>query len=65
MKLGILPRWVLGYLAVFLLLAGSNLYALVQLHRLGTSTIPALSADMRLLTLQKRMVDSSPVSAQV
>jgi len=58
MKAGILQRWVLGYLAVFFLLAASNVYALVQLHRLGTSTIPALSADIRLLTLQKRMVDS-------
>lgn len=59
MKLGILQRWVFGYLAVFFLLAGSNFYALVQLHRLGTSTIPALSLDMRLLALQKKMIDSA------
>jgi two-component system sensor histidine kinase GlrK len=58
MKLGILERWVVGYLAVFLLLAGSNLYALVKLHQLGTSTIPGLSLDMRILTFQKRLVDS-------
>jgi two-component system, NtrC family, sensor histidine kinase GlrK len=58
MKLGILERWALGYLAVFFLLAGSNFYALAQLHRLGTDTIPGMSADMRLLALQKRMVDS-------
>jgi two-component system sensor histidine kinase GlrK len=58
MKIGILQRWVLGYLAVFFLLAGSNLYALVQLHRLGTRTIPAISADVRILTLQRRMLDS-------
>jgi two-component system, NtrC family, sensor histidine kinase GlrK len=58
MKLGILGRWVVGYLAVFLLLAGSNTYALVQLHQLGTRTTPSLALDMRILTFQKRLVDS-------
>ncbi len=58
MRLGILERWVLGYFSIFLLLAGSNLYALVKLHQLGSDTIPGLAQDMRILTFQKRLVDS-------
>ncbi len=58
MRLGILERWVIGYLAIFLLLAGSNLYALLKLHQLGSSTIPSLALDTRILTFQKRLVDS-------
>jgi len=58
MRLGILERWILGYFAVFLLLAGSNLYALVKLRQLGTNTIPSLALDVRILTSQKHLVDS-------
>ncbi len=58
MKIGILPRWAIGYLAVFLLLAAPNAYSLLKLHQLGTATIPGLNADIRILDCQKRLVDS-------
>ena len=58
MKVGILPRWAAGYLAVFLLLAASNFYAVWMLHELGAQTIPSMHADIGILDYQKRMVDS-------
>lgn len=58
MKMGILPRWLLGYLAVFLLLAASNFYAVQMLQELGGSTIPSMNADINVLDCQKRLVDS-------
>ena len=58
MKVGILPRWATGYLAVFLLLAASNFYAVWMLHELGASTIPSMNADIGILDCQKRLVDS-------
>ncbi len=58
MKIGILPRWAAGYLAVFLLLAASNFYAVWMLHELGARTIPSMNADIGILDCQKRLVDS-------
>ncbi len=58
MKVGILPRWAAGYLAVFLLLAASNFYAVWMLHELGARTIPSMNADIGILDYQKRLVDS-------
>ena len=58
MKVGILPRWAAGYLAVFLLLAASNFYAVWMLHELGARTIPSMNADIGILDCQKRLVDS-------
>jgi two-component system sensor histidine kinase GlrK len=58
MKIGILPRWAVGYLAIFLLLGASNLYTVVKLHSLGTTTIPSLNTDIRMLDYQKRLADS-------
>lgn len=58
MKIGILPRWVAGYVAVFLLLAASNFYAVWMLHELGATTIPSMDADIGILDYQKRLVDS-------
>jgi two-component system, NtrC family, sensor histidine kinase GlrK len=58
MKMGILPRWLLGYLAVFFLLAASNFYAVWMLQELGGSTIPSINADINVLDCQKRLVDS-------
>ncbi len=57
-KTGILPRWAVGYLAALLLLAVSNGYSVWKLHQLGTTTIPNLSTDIRIIDLQRRMVDS-------
>lgn len=58
MKIGILPRWAIGYLAAFLLLAASNCYSVWKLHQLGTVTIPNLNIDIRMIDLQKKLVDS-------
>jgi two-component system, NtrC family, sensor histidine kinase GlrK len=58
MKIGIFPRWVMGYLAVFLLLAASNFYAVWMLQELSTRTIPSMNADIGILDCQKRLVDS-------
>ncbi len=58
MNIGILPRWAAGYLAVFLLLVASNLYAVLKLHQLGTTTIPRLNADIRIIDCQRSLIDS-------
>lgn len=58
MNIGILPRWAAGYLAVFLLLVASNVYAVLKLHQLGTTTIPSLNADIRILDCQRSLIDS-------
>ncbi len=58
MRMGILPRWAIGYLAVFLLLAAPNAYSLLKLYQLGTATIPGLSTDIRILDCQKRLLDT-------
>jgi two-component system sensor histidine kinase GlrK len=57
-KTGILPRWAVGYLSALLLLAVSNGYSVWKLHQLGTTTIPNLSTDIRIIDLQRRLVDS-------
>jgi two-component system sensor histidine kinase GlrK len=57
MKIGILPRWLIGYLAVFLLLAASNFYAVWMLQRLGGTTIPSINTDIGVLDCQRRLVD--------
>ncbi|MGD0229441.1 MAG: ATP-binding protein [Syntrophorhabdales bacterium] len=58
MKLTILQRSAIGYLAVFLLLAASNLYSVLELRQIGTATIPSLKADIKMIDYQKRLVDS-------
>jgi two-component system sensor histidine kinase GlrK len=58
MTIGILPRWAIGYLAAFLLLAASNCYSVWKLHQLGTVTIPNLNTDILMIDLQKKLVDS-------
>ena len=58
MKVGILPRWAAGFLAVFLLLAASNFYAVWKLHQLGATTIPSVSKEIRILDCKKRLVDA-------
>jgi two-component system, NtrC family, sensor histidine kinase GlrK len=59
MKVGIYPRWAFGYLSLFLLLAGSNTYALLKLHELGATVIPSMNTDIQLLDYQRRLVDST------
>jgi two-component system sensor histidine kinase GlrK len=58
MKINILKRCAIGYLSLFLLLAGSNFYSVWKLYQLGTVTIPALNTSIRIIDLQKNMVDS-------
>ncbi len=54
---GVLSRCAAGYLAVFLLLGASNVYAVLKLHHLGSTTIPGLKADIRVLECQKMLID--------
>lgn len=57
MKVGILARWAAGSLAVFVSLAASNFYAVWKLHQLGATTIPSVSAEIRILDCKKKLVD--------
>ena len=57
MRTGVLSRCAAGYLSVFLLLGASNVYAVLKLHLLDKTTIPALNADIRILECQKTLID--------
>lgn len=59
MRVGILRRWAIGYVAAFLLLVASNGYSVWKLHQLGTAAIPNLSVDIHILDCQKKLVDST------
>jgi CHASE3 domain sensor protein len=58
MRVGIFPRWAAGFLAVFLSLAASNFYAVWKLHQLGATTIPSMSAEIRILNCKHKLADS-------
>ncbi len=57
MRTGVLSRCAAGYLSVFLLLGASNVYAVLKLHVLDRTTIPALNADIRILECQKTLIN--------
>jgi two-component system sensor histidine kinase GlrK len=58
MKITIFSRLVLGFLLIFLVVMGINIYTLVQLHRLTTLTDSALRTDDRLLEYENKLRES-------
>lgn len=58
MKTSIFYRLLLGYLAIFLLVAAASVYAIVQLDRLNDLTRSVQRDDNRMMDLEKSMTDS-------
>ena len=58
MKMTIFSRLVIGFLLIFLVVMGINVYTLVQLHQLTTLTDSALRFDDRLLEYENKLRES-------
>ncbi len=58
MKFGIFSRSTAGYLIVLFLLGASNVYAIFKLAQFNTIIMQSLDADVNILDLEKRLVDS-------
>ncbi len=58
MKLGIFSQMTAGYLAIFSLLIGSNVYAVLKLRQFNTGTLRILNIDNRILDYKKKLVDA-------
>lgn len=58
MKLTLFSRLILGYLAIFVLVAGLSVHAISQLGRLDEVARSILESDTRLLEQEKRLADA-------
>lgn len=58
MKLGIFSQMTAGYLAIFSLLIGSNVYAVLKLRQFNANTLHILNVDNRMLDYKKKLVDA-------
>ena len=59
MKFGIFPRLTAGYLVVLFLLGASNIYAIWKLVQFNALIFESYNEDIRLLDLEKKLVDST------
>ncbi|HWH79842.1 MAG TPA: HAMP domain-containing sensor histidine kinase, partial [Candidatus Binatus sp.] len=57
MRLSLFSRLVIGYLAIFLIVAAASAYAIVMLRHFGELTESILSVDNRILDHEKALVD--------
>jgi len=58
MKLTILPRLMIGYFTIFLLVMLVSVYAIVKLHQLNKGTRHILRIDNRILDYNEKLTDS-------
>jgi two-component system sensor histidine kinase GlrK len=58
MKPGIFARSTAGYLVVLFLLGASNVYAILKLVQFNTFIIDSQKVEIRLLDIEKKLVDS-------
>lgn len=58
MRLSIFARLMIGYLAIFTLVAGVSVYVIFKLHQLNSETRQLLSTDHRVLDSKEKMTSS-------
>jgi len=58
MKLSIFSRLMLGYLAIFILVAGVSVYFIFKLHQLNSETLHVLRTDHLILDSNEKMTAS-------
>ena len=57
MRLSLFARLILGYLAIFVIVAAASVYAILTLRQLGARTAAILTVDNRMLEHEKALAD--------
>jgi two-component system sensor histidine kinase GlrK len=58
MRLSLFSRLITGYLAIFILVIGVSVYAIVQLRRFHEVTRSVLDTDNRIINYEKKLSDA-------